>query len=459
MKLLVKSILFSVVLLFFYNSASAQSCEISRANGGGFTTTIESVVNNCNDTYTVVLRVSHNGCGGPSCKALSHFSVEAVPGTYSNVNVQVISGTMTYTNIDFGPNLGSDQFTGFKVDGCKNIGGGKAGTFTITYTLTYLQDQRASAKAGTNPQLVTFNSELDFAYVMNCNNTNCGLNPDTDGDGCYDADDEYPNDSTRCYSSSTGWETIAFEDLWPSTGDYDFNDLVCIQKYKKVYNSNNQLVELVAKYYVTAVGASFNNGLGVQFDGLSPSQVLQVNGSVIGEDYISLNSNGTESAQECAVIIVFDNVESVISRSGSSFFNTVQNGMIGTSDTVTIAVEFVQPVNPSSLGNSPFNPFLIQNGDREVEIHLANRRPTSLANPNYFGTHEDDTSPIFGKYYLSTRNLPWGIHVPTVFNHVIEKVQISYGYLKFVDWATSNGVLYPDWYLDTTGYRDHTKIW
>lgn len=451
--------IFGAVLVLMANQSNAQSCEITKINGGGFSTTIQSVVNNCDGTYTFVLRVSHDGCGGPSCKELSHYSVEAIPGSYSNISVNVISGGMTYTNIDLGPNLGSDPFQGFKIDGTKKIGGGQAGVFTITYTLTSIQSQRTSAKAGTNPQMVTFNSELDFTYVMNCNNTNCDIDPDTDNDGCYDIDDSYPTDPLRCYDITTNWGTLAFEDLWPSKGDYDFNDLVCIYKYTSVYNSDNQIVDLKGKFYITAVGASFNNGFGVQFNNLLPSQVASVSGNVIDKNYIVTNSNGTEANQDKAVVIVFDNAESILNRAGGSFFNTVENGLVGTSDTVNVIINFTDPISPASLGEIPFNPFLIKNGDRDYEIHLPDHIPTTLADPSIFGTIDDDTNPGNGKYYMSNNNLPWALHIPQVLEHMIEKIEINLGYLKFGTWAQSKGISYPDWYLNIPGYRDSSKIW
>jgi len=453
--------IFSFSLIVFTQFALAQdpNCEITKVNGGGFTTTIQSVVNNCDGTYTFVLRVDHDGCSGPSCKELSHYSVEAIPGTYSNVSVQVLSGGMTYTNIDLGPNLGSDPFQGFKVDGTDGIGGGQAGSFTITYTMTSIQNQRASAKAGTDPQMVTFNSELDFTYVMNCNNTNCGVDPDTDNDGCYDIDDMFPTDPARCYEIAGNWGTLAYEDLWPSKGDYDFNDLVCIYKYTSVYNAENQVVDLKAKYYITAVGASFNNGFGVQFDNLLPSQIASVTGNILDKGYVTTNANGTEAGQAKAVVIMFDNTESILNRAGGSFFNTLENGFVGTSDTVNVTITFANPISAASLGSIPFNPFLIKNGNRDFEIHLPDKLPTSLADPANFGTFEDDTRPGDGKYYMSDNNLPWGLHVPVVLDHMIEKIEINQGYLKFGNWAQTRGANNPDWYLNEPGYRDASKIW
>jgi hypothetical protein len=53
---------------------------------------------------------------------------------------------------------------------------------------------------------------------------------DADNDGVNDVDDEYPTDPNKAfnnyYPSKTGSASVAFEDQWPSKGDYDLNDLV-----------------------------------------------------------------------------------------------------------------------------------------------------------------------------------------------------------------------------------------
>jgi hypothetical protein len=42
---------------------------------------------------------------------------------------------------------------------------------------------------------------------------------------------------------------------------------------------------------------------------------------------------------------------------------------------------------------------------------------------------------------------------------VIEKVDFTEAYLKFVDWAISGGVNYADWYLNLPGNRNEAKIY
>lgn len=463
-----KSILFRIGLLAAFvtsNFVSAQSsaCEITKINGGGFSTAIKSVVCNPNNTYTIVLHVTHNGCGGPSCKELSHLSIEAAPGTYSNMSLQVISGSMTGGNLVNGPNLGSDPFQGFKFDKTKNIGGGKAGVLQITYTLTSLQNQRVSAKAGTAGQIVNF-SVADFTYVMNCKGTGCTPAPiDSDGDGVPDALDEFPNDPLRAFSSIAAQGTLAYEDLWPFNGDYDFNDMVIEYKLTAITNAQNKVKDFKATFKIRAFGAGYKNGFGFQFGNTSINQTLiTADGSQLTENIITLNSNGLEAGQSIPTVIVFDNAYSIMPHPGQGAIgvNTTPGATYRQPQTLTIDITFsTATYTIAQLNLANFNPFIFSNLTRGREIHLADKAPTSLANLALFGTGDDDSNPSAGRTYRNKQNLPWAIHIPGTFDYPIEKTPITSAHLKFSQWAMSSGTLFPDWFLNLTGYRDHTKIY
>jgi LruC domain-containing protein len=62
--------------------------------------------------------------------------------------------------------------------------------------------------------------------------------------------------STSSYSG-----TLAFEDLWPSTGDYDFNDLVVDYDFK-IKNNQEFVKSITATFVLKAYGASSHNGFG-----------------------------------------------------------------------------------------------------------------------------------------------------------------------------------------------------
>ncbi len=947
MKLKLFFIVSLLLLVGLYSQAAAVvSCEITKTNGGGFTTTIESVVDNCDGSYTIVLRIEHNGCGGPSCKTLSHYSVEADPGTYTDVSIDIREGQMTYTELELGPNLGSDPFQGFKIDGVSKIGGGKAGIFAITYTLSGgLQDQRTSAKAGQNSQIASFDVE-DFEYVMNCYGTNCdddsglrgnvfhdvngltdntvngtGIN-DTNGEDLYvnllttagvviattevngngswefdigagsykaqvstiegtvgnaapavvlaegwvntgenigtasgndgninglinvtvannaytenvnfglqqrpvpetntaasqenpggsvsvavpsnifvaadpdgqvvsirisafpafansitingtlytsanfpsqgivvpansagnptqnisvdpengvvtvsipffaidnagfesltagsanlpftvtnvpgglsgnvfhdinglsdltvNGDGIYNPESTQLYANlvsggnvvaviavssdgsyafsdlanatyevwvstvqgsvgssapsltlpaswvytgefvgitagndgladgklqaivannqitvnvnfgvekrpvagtataptqqnpggeifvtvpaatfvysdpdgevkaikltsfpvnataitvngvtytstnfptagisipvnesgeltqivtldpvdgavtvpfpfksiddagfesltngnayvpftseyipidnlypATGPGTLAFEDLWPGKGDYDFNDLVLDYQFELISNTGNYVDQIKGTFTIRAFGASYENGFGFQLSSNIDPADLYVEGQHITENYLSLESNGVESAQTVPTIIVYDNAYNEMEHPGMGIgVNTDPDAPFVQPVTIEIRIYF--PENTYTFAQvdiASFNPFIIVNQERGVEVHLPGYAPTALADMSKFGTWEDNSNPGTGRWYVNDKNLPWAINIIESFDYPIEKQEILWAHLKFAEWAMSGGVQFPDWYKNLSGYRNQSLIY
>ena len=90
---------------------------------------------------------------------------------------------------------------------------------------------------------------------------------DDDKDGVTNNFDEFPQDPKRAYSNyypaKDQYNSLLVEDLWPSLGDFDFNDLVLDCQYKQVLNAQLNIVELFIKLKVRAIGASYNNGFGI----------------------------------------------------------------------------------------------------------------------------------------------------------------------------------------------------
>ncbi len=294
---------------------------------------------------------------------------------------------------------------------------------------------------------------FDNAYVTIFN--------DSDGDGVADSEDDYPNDPTRAYNvyypNETDWGTLAFEDLWPGKGDYDFNDLVCDYHYKSVLNAQNELVEFFTDYSVRAIGASLENGFGFMLGG-DPANIESVTGSHITENYIELNPNGTEQNQTNTVIILFDNAFKMF-NAGNYFINTLPDADYVAPDTNQLHVIYNNPVSTDVTGTAPYNPFLIVNKNRGQEVHLAGQEPTDLADQTFFGQWADDSDPAAGKYYQTVNNLPWGLDLPVSFEYPVEKVAICNAYNHFVEWAESAGASYPDWYEDNAGYRNSENIY
>ncbi|MBN1650532.1 MAG: LruC domain-containing protein [Bacteroidales bacterium] len=283
---------------------------------------------------------------------------------------------------------------------------------------------------------------------------------DTDKDGVDNTSDAYPEDVTKAfnnyYPSQGNYATLAFEDLWPSKGDYDFNDLVLDYNFNTITNADNKVVQLEGDFIVRANGAGFKNGFGFELSNILSSQVNSVSGNDLQEGYINLNNNGTEAGQTNATIIVLDNAK----NHNQGFWNTdPSKAFVEPTKTVRIVITFTSPISQDQFGLAPFNPFIIINEERGRELHLPNYQPTNLADLSYFGEYNDDSNLSSGKLYKTVGNLPWAINFPSQFDYPIEKASISTPYLKFISWVESSGTLFPDWYLDLSGYRDTDYIY
>jgi len=166
----------SLSLLFVFISITGlhaqPDCATEKVHGQGYTTTITSVIDLGSNSFQVQLTVDHDGCPGPGCKKLNSYAVQALPGTYSNISIEVISGSATTGNINYGPNLSGVPFQGFRIDNVNGMGNGQQATFVITYTLTGgLQNQQTLAKAGSDYLIVSF-TVSDFEAMLYCGGEN-----------------------------------------------------------------------------------------------------------------------------------------------------------------------------------------------------------------------------------------------------------------------------------------------
>lgn len=255
--------------------------------------------------------------------------------------------------------------------------------------------------------------------------------------------------------------TLAFEDLWPSKGDYDFNDLVIDYQFEVISNLSNNVEEVTATFVLKAFGASFENGFGFQLASVINPADVTVTGHALTENIITLNPTGTEAGQSKATIIVFDNAFAHMPHPGIGIgVNTTPGAPYVAPVTFTIHMVFKPDTySYNDLDISNFNPFLIVNKTRNHEVHLPDYPPTDLADPALLGQYEDNSDPATGNYYVTVLNHPWAINIYESFDYPIEKQDVLSVHLKFAEWAVSNGILFPDWYKNLAGYRNQSLIY
>jgi LruC domain-containing protein len=285
-----------------------------------------------------------------------------------------------------------------------------------------------------------------------------GTANDTDGDGIADEMDAYPTDPERAFNSfypnEVDYVSVAFEDLWPAYGDYDFNDFVINLNYKTVTNAQNLVVDVIVKYQIMADGASLDNGFGLVFDAL-PETVESVTGYIKLGNAIMFDPKGFEAGHTNeTVVILVDNINPIMD---GGMANTIPGGKYVQTTINTVTVNFSDP--QQNIGTPPYNPFIFVDQVRSHEVHLKNQLPTEFVDEELYGTNNDASNPGNNNYYLSTTGLPWAIETPINFEYPVEAADILTAHLKFAAWAQSSGVDFPDWYMNKTGYRNDENIY
>lgn len=286
---------------------------------------------------------------------------------------------------------------------------------------------------------------------------------DSDNDGISDIFDDFPNDPDNAfnnyYPSESVFGTLVYEDLWPYKGDYDFNDLVIDYNFNQITNAENKITAINSRVVVRAIGASYHNAFGILFN-TNPENISFVTGQLITKGYLNIAGNGTEEGQLQAVVIYFDDAYNALPYTGPGVcVNTYPEYDFITPDTLQINIEFNDPVSFSEIGTPPYNPFIIINRNRGMEVHLPDLPPTNLAELDSLGIGDDDSDIAMGKYYVSDIYLPWAINLPVSFDYPIEKQDITQTHLMFNNWATSLGYNKKDWYENKSGYRNNNKIY
>lgn len=284
---------------------------------------------------------------------------------------------------------------------------------------------------------------------------------DTDGDGIRDEDDDFPADPevvSAVYSPSQfGTGSLAFEDMWPEKGDYDFNDLVVGYRMIKYVDANNQAVKMTMKFSVMSIGADLKNGFGIELP-ISKDLIASVKGGKNLNQVVQLDDKNLEKGHTNAVIIVFDDARENFALPINGMSRTDYSQVEAPLAEIDIEIRFTQHIDMNLLAGSPYNPFIFSKANRRKEVHLPGQKPTALADQKLFKSQDDNTQLDSGVTYKTTQGLPWAINLPHKFRVPLERVSIDKAYGKFVSFATSAGA-YSDWYTDAPGNRTLQNIY
>lgn len=259
---------------------------------------------------------------------------------------------------------------------------------------------------------------------------------DLDGDGIANLFDEYPCDADKSASvfipSSDSFGMVMFEDLWPSNGDFDFNDTIVGYNYELVYGELEHLTAIRASFSVLAVGAGIHSGLALHlpFPAAAVAQVHRRIGTG-GVDVPVLRSSDGE-----LVLRVINDLRASFT-SDESFINTRPSEAVRAPLTITLLIELNQPVDLPS-GEAPFDVFLYWTHDPTHEIHRPMYAGTELMDTTLFGTMSDGSTEL--RHFVNDRGVPFALDVPQSTLYPIEQRPIDWLYPDILAFGTSGGL-------------------
>lgn len=271
----------------------------------------------------------------------------------------------------------------------------------------------------------------DNAWIDNTFLSNPPAVSDSDNDGAADDVDDFPNDPSRAYLSyypSAGRQTIAFEDMWPRKGDYDFNDMVVSLDAELSKDADGNWVSAEYTIALDAFGGGIESGLALRLVDASKNTMSNIISSVNGD--ASLDPNVTNG------LIIFSDPDQV----RSEYYTNTEAGLISDPDTLRFTINF------SANNGGSFIPdfYIFHRENRGREIHLVGFSGTAEADPSLFNT-EDDVNGT----YKTASGLPWAMDLildGENFQHPYEKTDMITAYPQFSTWAASGGNSNVDWY-------------
>ena len=221
------------------------------------------------------------------------------------------------------------------------------------------------------------------------------------------------------YTTQNTMRTYAFEDIWPTGGDYDLNDVIIEHTRSITFNQKNYVSEVTDEFKAVHPkgSADYTDAFGVQ---INPNY----------RENITL-PEGAVDETETSSILVFTNARNQSGQTKTitrKFGNSLSSGVL-----------------KSVIEAENLNPYIISQYEAgsksRTEVHMPKAQATKYADSSLATTKDD-------AYYINRDGKhPFAITLPTLnWKPAAEKQSISKAYPKFDNWVATDGNSDTDWY-------------
>lgn len=229
-------------------------------------------------------------------------------------------------------------------------------------------------------------------------------------------------------TTETTYRTYAFEDTWPTGGDYDLNDVIIEHKRQITVTNMNYVTKVEDTFTATQEknAATFQNAFAVQFASDQRGTIVLPTGAI-------------DELSETSSVILFPNANMAKDQQFTVTRTFGKEEL--TKDKLKTDIKSLNPFIISQYIAGEIN---------RKEVHLPKNQPTSKADPTQVGAQDD-------AYYINKNGkYPFAIMLPERsaseaeinFKPATEKISIDKEYPDFTKWVESEGKDFNDWYLN-----------
>lgn len=236
------------------------------------------------------------------------------------------------------------------------------------------------------------------------------------------------------YRKTSTTDVYAYEDLWPSKGDYDLNDAVVNAKHEREFNDKGKIIK--ETFYLT----TYQNYVELT-SGLALTLNTQAKTKSIVMKKVAKGSTDVE--------------ETSFTKEGNVYYLTDDfKGELGS--TYILEITYNSALSSSSKMAS-IQPFIYRSeGEMNWEVHVPLEAPTAKMNTSYFGQGDDCSKPNEGLYFVRSGNYPFAFHLKgadisafeeTILKRENESKRIDELFPDFLEWSKSGGSTNQNWYI------------